>query len=49
MVLRLSIPIFAQPAGRAFPDVQFHLESDAGKIYLVGLNAGNLPRKDPRY
>jgi fimbrial chaperone protein len=42
MVLRLSIPIFAQPAVRAFADVQFHLERDAGQIYLVGFNAGNL-------
>jgi fimbrial chaperone protein len=40
VVLRLSIPIFAQPAIRAFPDVQFHLERDGGKIYLVGINAG---------
>jgi fimbrial chaperone protein len=42
MVLRLSIPIFVQPAGRSFADVQFHLERDAGQIYLVGFNAGNL-------
>jgi fimbrial chaperone protein len=41
-VLRLSIPIFAQPAIRSFADVQFHLERNAGQIYLVGLNAGNL-------
>ncbi|MGP8184834.1 MAG: molecular chaperone [Terracidiphilus sp.] len=40
MVLRLSIPIFAKPMTRAFPDVQFHLERDAGEIYLVALNAG---------
>jgi fimbrial chaperone protein len=42
MVLRLSIPIFAQPAIRSFADVQFHLERNAGQIYLVGFNAGNL-------
>ncbi len=42
MVLRLSIPIFAVPATRAFPDVQFHLERDAGQIYLVAINPGNL-------
>jgi fimbrial chaperone protein len=42
MVLRLSIPIFAQPEIRSFADVQFHLERDAGQIYLVGFNAGNL-------
>jgi len=40
MVLRFSIPIFARPPIRAFPDVQFHLERDEGKIYLVGINAG---------
>ncbi len=42
MVLRMSIPIFAVPATRAFPDVQFHLERDAGQIYLVAINPGNL-------
>jgi len=42
MVLRLSIPIFAKPMIRAFPDVQFHLERDAGQIYLVAFNAGVL-------
>jgi fimbrial chaperone protein len=42
IVLRMSIPIFAQPAIRSFADVQFHLERNAGQIYLVGFNAGNL-------
>jgi len=42
VVLRLSIPIFAQPAVRAVPDVQFHLERDADKIFLVGFNSGLL-------
>jgi fimbrial chaperone protein len=42
IVLRMSIPIFAQPAIRAFADVQFHLERNAGQIYLVAFNAGNL-------
>jgi fimbrial chaperone protein len=45
MVLRLSIPIFATPVSRAFPDVQFHLERDGGQIYVVGFNAGNLHEK----
>jgi fimbrial chaperone protein len=40
IVLRLSIPIFAQPATRAFPHVQFHIERDAGRLYLVGINDG---------
>jgi fimbrial chaperone protein len=42
MVLRLSIPIFAKPTIRAFPDVQFHLERAAGQLYLVAMNAGIL-------
>jgi fimbrial chaperone protein len=40
VVLRLSIPIFAQPATRALPHVQFHIELNAGQIYLVGVNDG---------
>jgi len=40
VVLRLSIPIFAQPLTRAVSHVQFHVESDAGQLYLVGSNDG---------
>jgi len=40
MVLRLSIPIFAQPPTRAVAHVQFHLEIDSGKLVLVGINDG---------
>jgi fimbrial chaperone protein len=40
IVLRMSIPIFAQPVTRAVPHVQFHLESDAGELYVVGVNDG---------
>ncbi len=40
VVLRLSIPIFAMPSIRALPSVQFRIERDAGKLYLVGVNAG---------
>lgn len=40
MVLRLSIPIFAKPATRAVPHLQFHVEIDAGKLFLVGINDG---------
>jgi fimbrial chaperone protein len=40
VVLRMSIPIFAQPATRALPHVYFHIERDAGKIFLVALNDG---------
>ncbi len=40
VVLRLSIPIFAQPTIATVPKVQYHLESDGGQIYLVGTNNG---------
>lgn len=41
VVLRLSIPIFAEPDTRAAPHVLFHIQRDAsGKIYLVGINDG---------
>jgi fimbrial chaperone protein len=40
LVLRLSIPIFAQPPTRAVPHVQYHMEIDSGKLILVGINDG---------
>ena len=40
LALRMSIPIFVQPATRAVPHVQFRLELAAGQIYLVGINDG---------
>jgi fimbrial chaperone protein len=40
VVLRLSIPIFAQPGSRVNPDVRFHLEGKDGQLYLVGTNTG---------
>ncbi len=40
IVLRLSMPIFAQPTTRAMAHVQFHLENQAGQLYLVGVNDG---------
>ena len=40
LVLRLSIPIFAEPATRAFPRLKFHLEVDGGQMVLVGSNDG---------
>jgi fimbrial chaperone protein len=40
MVLRLSIPIFAQPRIRVAAQVQFHIENRAGKVVLVGINNG---------
>ena len=40
VVLRMSIPIFAQPATRAVPHVYFHIERDAKKVFLVAVNDG---------
>jgi fimbrial chaperone protein len=40
IVLRLSIPIFAEPTTRAVSHVQFHVERDGGQSYLVGVNDG---------
>lgn len=40
VVLRLSIPIFAQPTSRVNPEVKFHLEAKDGDLYLVGVNNG---------
>ncbi len=40
VVLRLSIPIFAEPSKRAVPNAQFHVEVKSGQIYLVAVNNG---------
>jgi fimbrial chaperone protein len=40
IVLRLSIPVFAEPEGKTAPHLQFHLESDGQKVFLVGVNDG---------
>ena len=40
VVLRLSIPIFAEPMKRAVPNVQYHVEVKAGQTYLVAVNNG---------
>jgi len=40
VVLRLSIPIFSEPLTRAVPNVQFHVEMNAGQIFLVATNSG---------
>ena len=40
VVLRLSIPIFAEPTIRALPHVQFHLERDGNELLRVGINDG---------
>lgn len=40
LVLRLSIPIFAEPATRTFPKLQFRLEAKDDQLVLVGSNDG---------
>ena len=40
VVLRLSIPIFAQPETRAAAHVDFHAEVKDGQTFLVGTNDG---------
>ena len=40
IVLRMSIPIFAQPTNRTASHLRFHVERDAGQVYLVGINDG---------
>jgi fimbrial chaperone protein len=41
IALRLSIPIFAEPATRIAPHVQWRIESSRGQAYLVGVNDGS--------
>jgi fimbrial chaperone protein len=40
IALRMSIPVFAQPEGRVAAHVQFRIERDGEKAYLVGTNDG---------
>ncbi|EDT41024.1 hypothetical protein BamMEX5DRAFT_3189 [Burkholderia ambifaria MEX-5] len=40
VALRLSIPIFAEPATRVVPHVQFRIERDARQAWLVASNDG---------
>jgi fimbrial chaperone protein len=40
VVMRMSIPVFAEPATRAVPHVQFRIERNAGQAYLVAVNDG---------
>ena len=40
VVLRMSIPIFAQSTSHSVSRVQFHIERKAGQAYLVALNEG---------
>ena len=38
--LRLSIPVFVEPAAREAPKVRWSVQSDAGAYYLVAVNSG---------
>jgi fimbrial chaperone protein len=40
IALRLSIPIFAEPTGRAVPHMQYHIERNSGQSFLVATNDG---------
>lgn len=40
IALRMSIPVFAQPLARTAAHLEFHIESDAGRSYLVACNNG---------
>jgi fimbrial chaperone protein len=41
IALRMSIPIFAEPATRAVAHVQYRVERHAGQAYLVAVNDGS--------
>ena len=45
IALRLSLPVFAQPAARTTPHLRFHLERNTNEIYLVAVNDGNRHEK----
>jgi fimbrial chaperone protein len=40
VALRLSIPVFAEPTGRAVSHLTYRIERDAGEAYLVASNDG---------
>lgn len=40
IALRLSIPVFAQPASRAAAQLQWRIETSGGQAYLVAVNSG---------
>jgi fimbrial chaperone protein len=45
VALRLSIPVFAEPADRATPRLQWHIENSGGQPYLVAVNDGSRHEK----
>lgn len=45
IALRLSLPVFAQPAARTTPHLRFHIERTNEQIYLIAVNDGNRHEK----
>jgi fimbrial chaperone protein len=45
IALRLSIPIFAEPATRIAPHLQWRVETDGRQLYLVAFNDGSRHEK----
>jgi fimbrial chaperone protein len=41
VALRLSIPVFAEPADRVSPQVQWRIAAQGGQAWLVAVNEGN--------
>jgi len=40
VALRMSLPVFAEPATRVAADLKFHIEHENGQAYLVAVNDG---------
>jgi fimbrial chaperone protein len=40
VLIRLSIPVFAEPASRVAPDVHWRIANDADRWWLIATNAG---------
>lgn len=40
VALRMSLPVFAEPATRVAPDLSFHIEHENDQAYLVAVNNG---------
>lgn len=45
IALRLSLPVFAQPAARTTPHLSFHMERITDQLYLVAVNDGSRHEK----
>lgn len=45
VVLRLSIPVFAEPPANVVPRLAFHVERELERVFLVGVNEGKRHEK----